>query len=140
MTFLQLMQLLERRLGYHQLPVNADAIHVRDIFESCPVHHDLATRLLREIYRANRCQRTADLVARDATIGAILPIRAEVLKAPHTDVDMFRFLETFCEAVDQFLQPALLEDKRVIEQPASGGSNVIPFERFRQRLKMKSLG
>lgn len=140
MTFLQLMQLLERRLGYHQLPVNADAVHVRDIFESCAVHHDLATRLLREIYRANRCQRTGDLVERDASIAAILPIRAEVLKAPHTDVDMFRFLETFCEAMDNLLQPALLEDKRTVTPPAPGGSNVIPFERFRQRLKMKSLG
>ncbi|MHB1529214.1 MAG: hypothetical protein ACYDDA_04180 [Acidiferrobacteraceae bacterium] len=139
MTFLQLMQTLERRLGYHQLPVNPRARQLRELFESGALHHDLAVRLAHEIYRHNRCQKTGDLVQRTSTLDAIMPIRREVLQANDTDIDVFRFIETFCEGVERSLQPPLLEDKRAATARATTASNVIPFERFRNRLRLKSL-
>ncbi|MHB1586604.1 MAG: hypothetical protein ACYCRH_06865 [Acidiferrobacteraceae bacterium] len=138
MTFLQLMQALERRLGYHQLPLNPNARHLRDLFESVALHHDLALRLAHEIYRHNRCQKTGGLVQRGPTLEAIMPVRREVLQACNTDIDVFRFIEAFCEGVERILQPPLLEHKSTAPPPASA-DNVISFERFRNRLRMKSL-
>lgn len=132
MTFLQLMQWLEAQLGAHQWPLNRDCRDLRSLFETCALHHDLATRLARAIYQANHCRRPCDPVSRADTLGAVIPIRLEVLRAGDTDIDVFRFIETFCENVDL----ALKAQPRVTADPPanmSTGPKILRFPRTRVR-------
>jgi len=101
MNFLELMQTLERRLGYQHLPLNASARGIKDILDGSAVHHELMTRLLRAIFAANRCQRLTDLVTHAATFNALGPLRLETLRAGSTDVCTYRFLEELCRALDR---------------------------------------
>jgi len=101
MNFLELMQTLERRLGYQHLPLNASARGIKDILDGSAVHHELMTRLLRAIFAANRCQRLTDPVTHAATFNALGPLRLETLRAGSTDVCTYRFLEELCRALDR---------------------------------------
>lgn len=103
MTFIEFLKALEHRLGYHQLPVKADAVDIRDIFEASPVHTDLATRIVRAIYRENRCQKMQSHITLDACNTALVPIRIDLLKNKTTDVDTFGFMDDLCHAVSDLL-------------------------------------
>lgn len=99
MTFREFIIALEHHLGYHQVPVNKVAEELPDLFESSPVHGDLVTKLLRAIYKENQCQKFTDDVDLDRCNNAIAPIRLELVKASHTDVDSITFIDAFCFAV-----------------------------------------
>lgn len=131
MTFLQLMQWLEGQLGVHQWPINRDCKELRTLFDSCALHHDLALRLARAIYRANGCQHPRDQVERSPTLAAVIPIRLEVLRAGDTDIDVFHFIEGFCEGIEQALKPALVS----APPPAAAAPvrKIVPFTRQRAK-------
>ena len=131
MTFLQLMQWLEGQLGAHQWPVSHECRDLRSLFETCALHHNLAMRLAREIYHANGCRRPTDAIDRSQTLAAIIPIRLEVLRAGDTDIDVFRFIEAFCESVEQALKPS--PGVREPDTHADPGRKILPFPRTRIR-------
>jgi len=104
MLFKRLVQHLEERLGHHQVPANARAKGLTDILGGCAVHHDFLTTVLRAIYKTNRCQKIDDAVARTPTLAAIGPLRLAVLRDPHTDIDLYRFMEELCAEIEMLLR------------------------------------
>ena len=99
MTFLQLLQTLEERMGRIHWPLRSQAVTVHELFEGCGLHHELVLTLARAIYAENRCHHLKDRVTVEATLRAIGPIHAAVLHADHTDIDTYRFLESFVATI-----------------------------------------
>lgn len=135
MTYRELMRYLERRLGYHQVPLNPAASGMKDLFESSPVHPELMTELARAIYTANRCRRLDDGVERLATLEALGPIRLKRLRAASTDVDTHGLLEALCEALSE----AFGEEPEPAPRPtpAPPSAEIIPLEPYRRRRRLK---
>jgi hypothetical protein len=129
MTYRELLQALEHRLGYQHLPLNPRALALKDLFESSPVHHDLMHRLTKAIYQHNACQRLDDAVSHEECFAAIGPVRQEALKTASTDVDAYHLLQDLCHALDEIFavapSPAPSDDKRSAE--------VIPLAAARRR-------
>ncbi len=133
MNFYQLMQHLEERLGYHQLPLNPGATNLRDLFEGTPLHHDWMTQFARAVYAENRCQRLTDAVTLAETFKALAVLRQQALKASATDVDLRALVEEVGEAVNA----AFVDNAAATTQPTAtngGGAEIIPF-RGRRRLR-----
>jgi len=132
MTFLQLLQALEERLGHVQLPLRSKAASVHEIFEGCGLHHELALTLVRAIYTKNRCHHLKDEVMAETSLRAIAPIHAAVLQAQHTDIDTYRFLETFVANVQAVFgqEPG----PRPIKPEAKRGC-IVPFPVHRRQAR-----
>lgn len=130
MTFLQLLQSLEERLGHVHLPVRPQAAGLQDIFEGCGLHHELIVALVRAIYVENHCRHIKDRVQADASLKAVTPIHGAVARADHTDIDTYRFSEGFLTALQ-----AVFEQKphpRPVRPQAPRGQ-VLPFPVLRRR-------
>lgn len=138
MTFRQLMQYLEQTLGHHQVPINEHAASLRDLFDSCALHHDLTLDLSKEIYRANRCHHLSGRITRAATLEALAPIRLKVLRASNTDVDTASYIEEACAAVSNYFDQQAPESERPHATTPRSSAEVIPLSSFRSR-RMKSL-
>ncbi len=134
MNFLQLLQHLEERLGYHQVPLNPGATGLRDLFEGSPLHHDWMVQLVRTIYAENRCQRLIDPVARAETFKALETLRFQALRAAGTDIDLRAFIEETGEAVNAVFADGATDTAPTEPPPASSGAEIIPF-RGRRRLR-----
>jgi hypothetical protein len=115
MTFIELMRQLENSLGSLQLPVNIGACDIKKIFDGGPLHHDLAVRLVRAIYKSNRCQKMSDDIDQARTFEAITPIRQELLQKKTTDIDAYHFMDDFCQALggcfNQGYRPGTADEK-----------------------------
>ncbi len=133
MNYYQLLQHLEERLGYHQLPLNPAATSLRDLFDGTPLHHDWMMQFVRAVYTENRCQRLTDPVTLADTFKALAVLRQQALKASATDVDLRTLVEEMGEAVNA----AFAENAAATTQPSAptnGGAEIIPF-RGRRRLR-----
>jgi hypothetical protein len=123
MTYVELLQALEQRLGYQHLPLNPRASNMKTLFESTPVHHELMQRLVQALYRSNDCRAITDAIKTDACFEAIVTVRHEILKTATTDVDAYRLLDDLCDALNQIFniaqEPAPAEEKR--------SADVLPF-------------
>ncbi len=141
MTFLQLLQALEQQLGYHQLPLNPKAEDFIELFESSPVHVTLISKIVRAIYKQNKCQKFSDSVTLDATNAALVPIRNKLHQAADMDIDVFGFMEELCHAVSNAFT-AKLEDK--VKKPSLETSEqkiapVVPLANYRAKRRFKGL-
>jgi hypothetical protein len=99
MTFIELMQRLERLLGYHQWPVDPDARELREVFDNSPVNGELAIRIMRELYKGNHCQKLDDAVTLEQCDQTLIPIRLKLVRSQTTDIDAYQFMEQMCHAV-----------------------------------------
>lgn len=99
MTFRDLIEQMAKRIGQHQLPINAAATELRGFIDSSAVHYGLVSQVVIAIYTGNRCRRLADPVTRDATFESIEPVRFTVLQSPKTDVDAHALMESMCAEV-----------------------------------------
>ncbi|MFV1998538.1 MAG: hypothetical protein ACC641_11075, partial [Acidiferrobacterales bacterium] len=135
MTFRQLFEQLENRLGSHQIPVDAHAEGLQDLFESCPLHDDLTKQLARAIFKRNRCRHLDDPVYQDKTESVLKEIRSCVRQEKHTDIDRYNFIEDYCQAVHEFFTVGnAAEIKNSPGSPATPRSaQIINFERYRMR-------
>ncbi len=129
------MRYLERRLGYHQVPLNPAAAGIKDLFESSPVHPELMTELARAILAQNRCRRLDDPVERLATLDALGPVRLKRLRAAGTDVDTYGLLEALCEALNEAFEKEAEPAPRATV--ALSTAEVIPLEPYRRRRRLK---
>ncbi len=139
MKFIVLLQHLENRLGYHQVPVNVHANRLQDLFECSPLHHDMMLRLSQAIYKKNGCTSIIARIDRDQTLAALGEIRLEVLRSTDTDVDLFEYIEELCFAVEAAFTE---NDRRRIQRESlaeqqsrmiSKGADVIDLANYRQR-------
>lgn len=133
MTFLELLQKLEVQLGYHQLPLSSSPTTLKNLFETICLHHELMLRLVQAIYAANRCHKLTDPVDHDVTLDAFAPLRLEVLQSKHTDVDLFRFVDELCIALDRAFGGDALT--RVTAKQPAHNADIVDFARFRRRFK-----
>jgi hypothetical protein len=129
MNFRELLELLARRIGHHQIPLNPAATELRGLIDSGAVHYELITQIATAIYTGNRCRHLKDAVTQDATFEALEPIRLAVLRAPGTDVDTHSLLETICVEVAHAFGVAAPDQGPAT--PSSSGELV----RFRRRLR-----
>lgn len=144
MNFKELVLHLENHIGSHQIPINPAATGTRDLFEGCPLHHELMTELMRAIFEGNGCRALTDTVGRKQTYQAVAPIRLEVLRSAKTDIDKFHLIESFCGAIEQAFgnveSPAQSQDQQggYRNKDAARSAEVIPLEKFRYRRFMHS--
>jgi hypothetical protein len=129
MTYLELLQALEHRLGYQHLPLNPRASTLKNLFESSPVHHELMHGLAQALYERNTCCKLDDPVTRESCFEAIGSVRQGALKTSNTDVDAYHLLEDACHALDEIFPvdtaPKATEQKRT--------ADVIPLAAARRR-------
>lgn len=141
MTITQLLQQLEQYLGYHQLPWNPKAKRIEEIFDSSPVHTTLMTRIVRAIYKANRCQNMNDNIDLAPTNEAIAEIRLEILHSPTTDVDVYSMIEDLCHAIDAIFSGSSDTQNEIQSQVAPaqgrGSARIIGLDHYR-RLKSQA--
>lgn len=131
MNYLQLLQKLEERLGYHQLPLNAAATGLRDLFEGTALHHDWMLKLVRALHAVNRCQRLTDPVHAETVLRAFAALRRETLLASGTDIDLHALMEETGNALH-----ALFADPDAPAEPmppAAATAEIIAFPGARRR-------
>lgn len=135
MTYMQLIEYLENRLGYHQMPVNQRAESPRDLFENCPLHDGLTKQLVRSIFKRNRCQRLSDPVYQDKTEAVLKEIRNSVRMEDSTDIDRYHFVEDWCQAVNEFFIADEMLEPKVTTKPEKTrtSAQIIDFDRYRLR-------
>ncbi|MFQ5756586.1 MAG: hypothetical protein ACE5H7_10900 [Acidiferrobacterales bacterium] len=135
MNFKELVQILEERIGYHQIPINPAATGPKDLFECCALHHELMTELVRAIYDANHCHKLTDPVNRQKTFKALSPIRLKILRSRNTDIDVFHLIENLCTAVDQAFsnREGCGYPTRRRRAPAARKAEVFVLDNFRYR-------
>jgi hypothetical protein len=131
MTFIELMERLEYRLGYHQLPLNPHAHGIKDLLEGVPLHPELMTKLVRAIYSGNRCQTLTDPVTHTATLNALAPLRLEALRASSTDIDTRRLIDELCIHLDRIFGTTPGASTKSHES-APREAEVISIDRFRR--------
>ena len=100
MKFNLFVQALEKRLGNHHIPVNQDAVLLQDLFANSPVHAEFVTNLIRTIYKKNNCQNLESPITKSITNQVLAKLRLSALRANHTDIDTYNFIEDMCLAVD----------------------------------------
>jgi len=128
MTFRELIELLSKRIGHHQIPLHSAARELRGLIDSGAVHYELITQIATAIYTGNRCRHLTDVVTQDATFAALEPIRLAVLRAPGTDVDVHSLMETIYTEVAHAFGVTAPTD----EPTRPTGGEVV---RFRRRLR-----
>ncbi len=105
-TFREMMLSLCERVGSHHLPVRADACEIHDFLDQDAVHHDLVKRLVRDVYRANRCSHLDASVTLTTTFTALGLIRGDVIRSGRCDVDQLGLLEEIGAQVAELLAPS----------------------------------
>ena len=131
MTFIELLRQLENQLGNHHLPLNPNAGVYKELFEGIPVHHDVIRELIGAIYAANGCRRLTDPVDKEKCFAAVGPQRRDVLKRPTADVDVYRLLDDFCQALDQSFGADPISKKIPDEEPPVG--EIVQLDTGRRR-------
>lgn len=133
MTFRELIEQLAKRIGQHQLPVNAAATELRGLIDSGAVHYGLVSQVVIAIYTGNRCRRLTDPVTRDAAFESIEPIRLAVLRSPSTDVDAYALMENLCAEVARIFKTTQPLDLPAETAGPTGGR----LYAFRRRLRFR---
>lgn len=135
MTFKELLEYLEERLGYHQMPLNPAATGIKDVFECSPVHPDLMVSVVHAIYAENGCRSLHDKVERLVTLDALGPIRLARLRAASTDVDEHSLIEELCVILNE----AFTEDAEPPQRaPAPAAAEIIPLAPYLRQRRFKS--
>jgi len=136
MNFRQLLQLLEERIGSHQLPLNPGATGLRDLFACVGLHHEWIRRLSHAIWRENRCTRLSDPVDRSETFRAFEILRLEALRAASTDIDHYRLLDELTAALNDAFGRTDGQDTGSPKARAS--AQVVSLDAFRHRRFLRS--
>jgi hypothetical protein len=155
MKFNLFVQALEKRLGNHHIPINRDAVLLQDLFGNSPVHAEFVTNLIRTIYKKNSCQTLASPITKTITNNTLAESRLSALRANHTDIDTYNFIDDMCLAVDAIFKNVSRENGHKNEGSSShatttkiskagktssyeGTSNVVAIEHKRHLRWLKS--
>ncbi|MCG6870843.1 MAG: hypothetical protein LJE84_01020 [Gammaproteobacteria bacterium] len=119
-----LLQLADS-IGRHQLPINEQAQEIRDFLRPDAVHHEIVKRLVREIYRSNRCGHLNASIGYEATVTPLTALRRELRHSLHSDVDQVRLVDLLCEETERLFGVQPLPRPPVRD----GGATIIPLPR-----------
>jgi len=114
MNFRQLILLLAEKVGHHHLPVNADANELREFLGSDAVHHDLVTKVVRSIYKANRCGYLDAPISKSITFATLGKLQRGIAQSQTTDIDQFNLINDFGNVIS----------KNFIESPSTSDQGV----------------
>ena len=109
MNFRQLILLLADKVGHQHLPLRADANDLEDFLKSDAVHHDLVTKAVKAIYKANRCGYLDAPISKDITFTTLGKLQRDIAKSKTADIDQFNLINEFGNALS----------KNFIESPAA---------------------
>ncbi|MFP5348967.1 MAG: hypothetical protein ACLGHO_03905 [Gammaproteobacteria bacterium] len=134
MNFRELLQKLEARVGYHQVPLNPAARSLKDLFECSPLHPELIVRLAQAIHAENGCRSLNDPVYRHSTFDAFAPIRLQILNAKNTDIDTYRLIDELATAIERaFRAPLDAAEPALLPIPIRKTAEIIPLAPRRGR-------
>lgn len=100
MKFKLFIQALEKSLGYHHIPFNRDGTTIQNLFDGTPVQSEFVIKLVRAIYKENKCASLETVITKTITEKCLAESRLEALKSKHIDIDTFNFIEDLCHAVN----------------------------------------
>jgi hypothetical protein len=113
MNFRELMIQLADGLGRHQVPVREEAKDIHGFLGHDGVHHELISRIVRTVYRRNHCGHLAAAVEPGRTLGALGPIRGELMRSPRSDICQIRFMDALVSEVERlFTAPGPAPNRR----------------------------
>lgn len=81
------------RLGKHQLSICERAQEIHDLIEPDAVHPDLVRRIVRTIYKANRCCHLDAPIYIEPTLDSIGAVRGTLLRRSGTDVQQLDLVD-----------------------------------------------
>lgn len=122
--FKSLVIRLADRVGHHHIPVNNEAQEIADFVGADAVHCELVPKLIRAIYKANKCGYLGAPVSAEATFDALGKIHGELLRSRHTDLDQLRLLQQLGEHTAQYFNTVGVDGKGALEQAGSTSSTV----------------
>jgi hypothetical protein len=120
LTFREFLALTSERIGAHLLPVQIEAHDIGTFLAADGVHHPLDRRLVRCIYRANRCGHLDAAICPDATFRALGRFLRELRGMPATDVDQVALVESVGAQLSELWQE---HGRPVRALPPSGQRN-----------------
>ena len=103
-TFRQLMRHLAVCLGQHQFPVNDRVSDIADILSDVAIHHELTRRIIREIYKANRCGHLDATIAIEPTLKILGKIQGDLMRSSNSDIDIVRYFSELVHSVSEILR------------------------------------
>lgn len=106
MNFRQLILLLAEKVGHHHLPVRADANELREFLGSDAVHHELVTKVVRSIYKANHCGYLDAPISKSITFSTLGKLQREIAQSQTADIDQFNLINEFGNVISKnFTEP-----------------------------------
>lgn len=103
MKFRDLILDLADVVGRHHLPVVEDSHEIGDFLGNDAIHYALVKKLIRSVYRANRCGHLNAEISANPTFDAIGKIRGELVRSADTDLDAIRLLDQIGDYVSRIL-------------------------------------
>jgi len=124
MNFRQLILLLADKVGHQHLPLRADANDLEEFLKSDAVHHDLVTKVVKAIYKANRCGYLDAPISKDITFSTLGKLQREIAQSRTTDIDQFNLINEFGNALS----------KNLIEAPIAATDDDPPCDAGEEQL------
>ncbi len=103
MTFRALILFLADRIGQHQIPVHPSAHEIRHFLGADGVHHELISRTVRQLYKANHCGHLDARISGPITLATLAAIRTELSRCTKTDIDQHKLIDSLCATTSEFL-------------------------------------
>ena len=102
--FRELMNRTAEAVGRHHIPVRDTAGDINEFLEQSAIHHTLIHRLVRSVYRANRCCHLDASVQQCATLEILGALRGELVRSSGTDVDQLNLVDAVGTAMQAAFQ------------------------------------
>jgi len=148
MIFIDYIKALESNLGYHHVPLNMQAETLQDLFDGTSVQSEIIIKLVRAIYKDNRCASLDSEISRSVTEDCLASIRLAALQSRKTDIDTYHFLEDLClttdkifaDSGDSIAKPSQHKNKSRAKgkEDKSPRSNIVSIEHKRHLRWLKS--
>lgn len=123
MKFRDLMLRLADQIGRHHLPVVDDAHEIGEFLGDDAIHHELVKRVVRSVYRANRCGHLNAQISANPTFDAIGKIRGELFRSNETDIEAIRLMDQIGDLVSQSFMQA---ESKIADRPCDSPSTRSP--------------
>lgn len=95
MNFRQLILLLADKVGHHHLPVRAEANELGEFLSSDAVHHELITKVVKAIYKANHCGYLDAPISKEITFSTLGKLQREIAHSKTADIDQYNLINEF---------------------------------------------
>ncbi|MFC1664438.1 hypothetical protein ACFL17_02260 [Pseudomonadota bacterium] len=106
MNFRQLILLLAEQVGHHQLPVHANANELSEFLGSDAVHHDLVSKVVKSIYKANHCGYLDAPISKSITFAVLGKLQRQIAQSQTADIDQFNLISDFGRVLSKYLADA----------------------------------